>query len=41
MVDGERVARLLDRVLADLHKLDGYRRAGRDSVDERWLEAVK
>lgn len=41
MVDGERVARLLDRVLADLHKLDGYRRSGRDSVDERWLDAVK
>ena len=41
MVDRERVARLLDRVAADLQKLARYGQSRQDPVDERWLDAVK
>lgn len=41
MVDRERVSRLLDRTLADLHKLGRYRRDRPTTADEAWLDAVK
>lgn len=41
MVDRERVSRLLDRALADVHKLGRYRRARPEPIDGAWLDAVK
>ncbi|MDN5917023.1 MAG: DUF86 domain-containing protein [Pseudonocardia sp.] len=41
MVDRERVSRLLDRTVADLHKLRRYRGSRPGGADEAWLDAVK